>query len=784
MVVMVACFLLSAHDFCDALQTAEVSALSDDFEGVQTLTPVFNSADGDLGEADEVAPPMDPAKASYIKLLDKAEGHLCTDKTGIFCTLAGTLKGTFIDSPTSDFLQVLGNMHGHYCATEQAADTDQCQLLKLLAKSVPPVKIHTFAQIDKVPLVQIDENVEVDSMGHKRDGPVITDEEQTYADAVSRASQHMCEKSASSLLCHLSMGFEKHYRQAIRAGDNTQYVDFIKNTQAFYCRAGSDRPECKLFPHLLSGIPPPHSHNSGTRKILAYLKLLDNSVSWYCQSDHSSFCHLAPGLKQSFLTALHDHTPQTYLDYVSQVQSHYCSASKADEKPCRIYELLKKGLPDLVHHDLDVQGLSHLPSLFKFMPHGQQPADGTSIPGMPAGAAQNEEQIAQETVEGGKGAGAPVPGMPSDGGDQLAQNEAQIAQETAEGGKGAGTPVPSMPADGGDRLGSSAPASKNTTSPANKVAASPASNSTSSAPASKNTTSPANKVAASPASNSTSPPANKVTSSPASNSTSQPANKNVKAHPITEAAAAAQEEKEAALKGRVDESQKTGSEIANRTRAETPAEAQQEAQQEAQIAQDTAEGTSDNEATKQAAKDRLEEVARKASEKLHAIEERKKQLKEKLKSHAAKAASGPIATEYPHVVLPSRVPGEHPVNVDKALTELELHECATSRSSTVFCQMSRALNQVYVSHKESPQFYKLLSDITNHYCISRKDTHKKRCEKLEEMLAGHEPHQQPAPHQQTAPKQVAPAGHTTVAKDGEHVKYVPKQRLALAHAPA
>merc|ERR1712086_1126459 len=109
--------------------------------------------------------------------------------------------------------------------------------------------------------------------------------------------------------------------------------------------------------------------------ILKYLKVLDHSVNWYCKSSHESFCHLAPGLKQAFLTSLKDHEPKTYLDYVSQMQSHYCTDQKADEKPCQIYALLKKGVPDLVHHDLDVDGLKSLPALYRFMPHSQQPSE-------------------------------------------------------------------------------------------------------------------------------------------------------------------------------------------------------------------------------------------------------------------------------------------------------------------------------------------------------------------------------------------------------------------------
>jgi len=657
MLVVVACVILTAHDFCDALHTPEVSSFNDNFEGVQSLMPVdpadrdlrkgvlvaednsggdllsrgvltpAEPVDGDLGEVQgQTQPPMDPARASYVKLLQKAEGHLCTDKTGIFCTLANSLKDTYLDSPTADFLEVLGNMHGHYCASGTAAATEQCKLLKLLAKSVPPVKIHTFSQIDKQPLIQIDENVEVGKLNDKTDGSsaavTFTNEERQYMDMVVRVSSDMCNKQGGSLLCHLSMGFEKHYKQALAAGDNSQYVDFIQHTKDFYCKGDGGAPknaECKLFPHLLSGIPPPHSMNSGTAKILKYLKVLDHSVNWYCKSSHESFCHLAPGLKQAFLTSLKDHEPKTYLDYVSQMQSHYCTDQKADEKPCQIYALLKKGVPDLVHHDLDVDGLKTLPALYRFMPHSQQPSEKAA-----AAAAKVAESMR-------------VPGQ--------------------------------MPHE---RLGSG--------------------------------------------------------------------QSRKSSH---EVAATEQEAKGKVLNRRVADSQKAGTELIERKKKSGKPEPKE---------MSTKKESPQNPTIKQSTQKPQKQSPQKA---------------EASKKEASKETRQPkTGTEYPNVVLPSRDKRLPTVNIDKTLHELELGECAKEGSTTVFCQMSRALNQVFDKDKASAKFYKLLASITGHYCVARKGQHQSRCAKLEEMLAGHEQAKHPAP------AAVPASGHMTVAPDGQ-VKHTP-----------
>jgi hypothetical protein len=321
-----------------------------------------------------VAQQAQPSKnVDFAVLLDQATQHVCSqNKDGLFCALSKTLKPTFQKKSRTDFVRVLHQMNTHFCSGDAAKAGDGCKLFGLLATAVPPTMVRVQAQLDQSPLVVIDDKVDVDGLGLNEQF-VYTDAEQEYIRTVQKVSRHICKGGPKTLLCDVGKGLETHYRQACKSGDNSVYISFLKQTESYYCQKGSSGKgggACQMFPELLKGVPAPHPADRGTVKILAFLKMIDSSVQWYCNNAQGSgtepslFCHLSTGLKQTYLESIKQHNPHSFEKYVAKIRAEYCSTPvEQSHNRCKIYALLEKGMPDLVHQDLDVKGLSQLPPL-------------------------------------------------------------------------------------------------------------------------------------------------------------------------------------------------------------------------------------------------------------------------------------------------------------------------------------------------------------------------------------------------------------------------------------
>jgi len=417
--------LLDGALLCQALSTAP----EDGHQNAHTAKQGVVSLDATEPSSE---PETDPARLSFAQVIAKTQKHVCGgSKNGLFCSLVQSLRSKYMSSATADFVTLLRKMHGHFCSSTAAQSSERCKLMHLLSVSVPPAKIHAQASIDGSPMVDIDDTVDVNIIGDK-EKTIFSPEERKYLSTVRKISGEICDGQAETFLCSISQGFEKHYRQAVASGDNGPYVSFVKQTQGYYCGGdklvliqeepskeseaakhattsrdaqadievkadneakpegetsteapGTEAPDmeaCNMLPLLLASVPPrAEPEKRGTAKILGFLKVLDASVKWYCKNSNSLFCHLSTGLKQTYLESINVRNPKQFVDYVTKIESHYCAAHSAGQSRCKIYELLRKGLPDLVNQDLFVKGLSKLPPVPKVTTGQLFPTDASQL---------------------------------------------------------------------------------------------------------------------------------------------------------------------------------------------------------------------------------------------------------------------------------------------------------------------------------------------------------------------------------------------------------------------
>jgi len=357
------------------LTAAWLLILSDDRLACHALS----TTDHELGSLDDpgaavagLAAPVAEVKAApdpredFVQLLEKAAQHVCAQDAGLFCTMTQSLRPTYLSRSKADFSSVLTKLGGHFCASAQAQATDGCKLVHLLGIALPPTRLHAQAELDGDPVVEIDDRVDIANLKLSQEQHVMSDDEEEYLSTINKVSGNICEAGAGSLLCHISQGLEKHYKQACATLNNAPYVSFLTQTQSFYCGTGSggDSSACDMFPMLLKGVPKPPTKERGTAKILGFLKVLDATVSYYCKSSETLFCHLSTGMKQMYLVSIKRHDPKSFQGFAAKVEHEFCS--KPDQKAsnrCRVVGLLVKGMPDLVHQDLTVQGLGQLPAI-------------------------------------------------------------------------------------------------------------------------------------------------------------------------------------------------------------------------------------------------------------------------------------------------------------------------------------------------------------------------------------------------------------------------------------